>query len=114
MVTAETAMAVPSLLLVAAFLLTAVGAVVTRERCLDAARETVRAAARGESDPDRIGQRVAPANAGITLTTDGDTITARVTAPVKPFGVRLPGLNVEESATAVREDTGDARAEATR
>ncbi|MFL6077478.1 MAG: hypothetical protein ACJ73S_29290, partial [Mycobacteriales bacterium] len=70
--------------------------------------------ARGEPDPDRIGQRVAPTDAGVTLTTDGDTITARVTAPIRPFGVRLPGLTVAESATGIREDTGDAQPEVTR
>jgi hypothetical protein len=104
MVTAEIAMAVPSLLLLTAGLLTAARAVVIKERCLDAARETVRAAARGEPDPDRIGRRVAPANAGITLTTDGDTITAKVTAPLDPFGVRLPGMDIDASATGVREN----------
>jgi hypothetical protein len=108
MVTAETAVALPTLFVMAAFVVTLASATVTQERCLDAARETVRAAVRGEHDPDRIGRRVAPAGAGITLTTDGDTVTAEVTAQVRPFGLHLPGLALDVSASGVRESTWDA------
>jgi hypothetical protein len=85
-------------LLVAA--LTAVSAATTTLRCVDAARETARAAARGEADPVAVGRRSAPAGARITVSASADGIRVEVAAPVRPLGLRLVG---EVDATAVAE-----------
>jgi Flp pilus assembly protein TadG len=101
-VTAELAVGLPALVLLLFAGLTAVSAVITKLQCVDAAREAARAAARGEPGA-AAGRRVAPDHAEVTVTVVGDTIVAKVTAPVRPLGSRLPPLSVDASAVAATE-----------
>jgi Flp pilus assembly protein TadG len=100
--TAELAMGLPALLVLLFAGLTAVGAVTTKLQCVDAAREAALAAARGEPGAE-AGQRAAPTGAEVSVTVEGDTVTATVHAPVPLLGGRLPGLRVDASAVAVVE-----------
>jgi hypothetical protein len=108
--TAELAMVLP--LLIAATLglvwLLAVGA--AQVRAVDAARETARAVARGDSAGEAVGrgQRVASPGSRVTVHDDGDEVTAvvvgRVTGPGGIFG-RLPGVTVSAEAVAAVEES---------
>jgi hypothetical protein len=95
-------MSLPALMLLLFAALTAVGAVRTELECVDAAREAVWAAARGDSG-EEVGGRVAPAGAIVTIRVDGDTIHATVVAHVHILGAHLPGFAVRASATGIRE-----------
>jgi Flp pilus assembly protein TadG len=101
MVTAETAVVLPVLLLVLAGAVAAVTLVAAHLKCVDAAREAVRAAARGEDVPTvmAIAGRAGPSGAGGTVSTSGDEVRVTVTARVAPLGP-VP-LRVTVSATAV-------------
>lgn len=105
--TAELAVGLPVLVLLLLAAVTAVSAATTSLRCVDAARESARAAARGEADPAGFGRRAAPDDARIEVTVDGDVVRVRVTAPVRPLGALvLP--DVSGTAVAAREpDAGD-------
>jgi Flp pilus assembly protein TadG len=96
------AVGLPALMLLLFVGLTAVSAVTTKLRCVDAAREAARAAARGEPG-SAAGQRSAPGGAEVVVTRVGETITATVRAPVRPLGRRLPRLSVDASAVAAVE-----------
>lgn len=101
-VTAELAVGLPALLI---FVLVAVGAVeatVQKVRCVDAARDSALAAARGQSG-EAAGHAVAPPGARVTLRGDDRTVTATVAVLVHPLGLRVPGLAVSASAVAARE-----------
>ena len=100
--TAEFAAGLPAVVLLTLVGLSAVSAVSTRLRCVDAAREAVLAASRGSSG-EAAAHRVAPAGATVTVTIDGDTVTAVVRAPVRPLGAALPSLTVGATATAALE-----------
>ncbi|WP_244931076.1 TadE family type IV pilus minor pilin [Nocardioides sp. W7] len=110
--TAELAMVLPILVAVTIGLvwLLAVGA--AQVRVVDAARESARAAARGEADGDAVarGQQVAPAGATVTLSRSGDRVRAvasgEVRGPGGLFGF-LPGVTVRAAAVAAAE--GEAR-----
>ncbi len=90
-------------MLLLAVAVTAVSAVTAQLRCVDAAREAGRAAARGEPDAAGIGRRVAPDGARVTVQTGGDTVRAAVSVRVRPFGGWLPGPTVSATAVAVPE-----------
>ena len=108
--TAELAAGLPALVLLLLVGLTAVTAVGTQLRCVDAAREAALAASRGESGV-AAGQRVAPAGATVTVVAEGDRIRVRVVAPVRPLGARLPEFGVEGSAVAAMEPGAPVAAE---
>ena len=99
-VTVEAAIALASLTVV---LLLAVGAVLAAAvhvQCLDAAREAARLAARGQGDRAvTAALQVAPQGASVQLSTDGDTVTAVVSATSR----LLPGLDLRGTAVAVLE-----------
>jgi hypothetical protein len=97
--TAELAAALPTLMLVVAVALGAVGAAVDRTRCVDAARDAALAAARG-ADGGGAGSWRAPPGATVRIERHGDTVTAVVSMPVRSFGLALGGLEISESATA--------------
>jgi hypothetical protein len=84
-VTVEAALALCSL---AVFLAVAVGAIATvagSVRCIDAARELARLAARGEPERGRVvAAELAPAGARIELVVRGDEVVAEVSAPAAP------------------------------
>ncbi|MFM6847911.1 MAG: TadE family type IV pilus minor pilin [Terrabacter sp.] len=99
MVTAELAVAIPSVVLVLALCLVAVNAAVDQIRCIDAARVASRAAARGD-DADRIrslAAQAAPAGASVAVAGRGGFVRVTVTARTGGWG-GLPGWDLEASA----------------
>jgi Flp pilus assembly protein TadG len=108
MVTAETAVVLPVLLLVLVGAVAAIVLVGAQLRCVDAAREGARAAARGESAAvvaDLAG-RAGPDGADVGTATAGDRVTVTVSAQVQPLGPLPLALTVASSATALLEDAG--------
>jgi|SRR4051812_43105035 Flp pilus assembly protein TadG len=107
MVTAETAVVLPVLLLVLAGAVSAVTVVGAQLRCVDAAREGARAAARGDDVATVISLagRAAPDGARTTVSDAGPDVRVTVSADVAPLGP----LHVEVSAEAVaRREPGEA------
>ncbi|QJY50416.1 TadE family type IV pilus minor pilin [Pseudonocardia broussonetiae] len=99
-VTVEAALALCSLVAVLAVAVGAVASVAVSVRCIDAARELARLAARGEPDRGReIAARLAPFGARIELVVRGDEVLVEVTAAAVP---PLP-LRVGARAAAVLE-----------
>ena len=108
MVTAETAVVLPVLLVVLAAAIWVLASVAGQLRCVDAARVGARAAARGDvtQDVTAAAARVAPAGAQVRVVRSGDEVTVEVAAQVQPFGAalsRLPATSVRAEATAVVE-----------
>ncbi|MBT8228091.1 MAG: mucin-associated surface protein [Dactylosporangium sp.] len=101
-VTAELAVALPSLMLLLMFGITGVAGTMVKLRCCAAARDAALAQARGDS-AEAAARLAAPDNATVTRRTDGGVVRVTIRAPVKPFGPRLPGLVVEGSAAAAVE-----------
>jgi Flp pilus assembly protein TadG len=101
MVTAETAVVLPVLLLVLAAAVAAVTVVGAQLRCVDAAREGARAAARGDAigTVTALAARAAPAGAVTDVAVSDREVRVRVTAPVSPLGP-VP-LQVSVTAEAV-------------
>ncbi len=103
MVTAELAACLPVLVLVLAVALTAVSAVSANVRAQDAARETARAAARGDPGAGRaISAAVAPGST-VSVRTQGTEVVAVVALRVHPFGAWLPAFTARGRAVAARE-----------
>jgi hypothetical protein len=106
--TAELAMALPLLLAVTVGLVWLLAVAAAQIRIVDAARETARAAARGEPEASAVarGLQVAPPGSRISLQTKGDrvTVTARARAD-GPGGVlaALPGVTLQAEAVAALE-----------
>lgn len=103
-ITAEVAFVLPVLLAVLAIGLWLVGTVITNIRCIDAARDTARAVARGESAENarHLGQRTAPSGATITITHQDATIHVEVVVLTsKPPGLlaALPRPSPRATAT---------------
>lgn len=105
-VTAETAVVVPSLVLLLAMLLWSLGAAGAQLRCGDAARAGARAAARGETTAVvvEVAREAAPAGARVRVVRDGPLYRVRVEA-------RTPGpgplaLRVSREAVARAEGPG--------
>jgi Tfp pilus assembly protein PilX len=101
-VTAELAVALPVLMVLLLAGLTSVNAVTLKMRCVDAAREAARSAARGEPGV-AAGERAAPEGAAVSISADGDTIRATVRTRAHPLGTLLPGFTVEADAVAAVE-----------
>ena len=109
MATAELAVALPAVALVIVSGMSAVSVLTAQLRCVDAAREGARAAARGE-DPAVVRAVVVstgPRGAGLSLDGDDRSVTVTVSAESGAGGV-LPSFRVSASAVALREpETGD-------
>jgi Flp pilus assembly protein TadG len=105
MVTAETAVVLPVLLLVLAAAVAALVVVGAQLRCVDAAREAVRAATRGDTRADvaRVAAAAAPAGATVGRVASGGTVTVTVSADVRPLGPLPLHIRVSASATGVLE-----------
>lgn len=106
MVTAETAVALPALVLLAAMLIWGVVAAAAQIRCVDAARVGARAAARGEADAAAQALAAAPGSASVQIAQDTRTVRVTVEAPCPGPG-RLGGAlstRLSASAVAARED----------
>ena len=113
MVTAETAVVLPVLLLVLAGAVAAVTVVGAQLRCVDAAREGARAAARGDdvATVAAIVRRVAPDGAGIDAIREGEDVRVTVTVEVPPLGPVQWRVEVSAEAVArlepgVTQETG--------
>jgi Flp pilus assembly protein TadG len=108
MVTAETAVVLPVLLLVLAGAVAAVTVVGGQLRCVDAAREGARAAARGESVAvvTALAERGAPEGAVAAVTTDGEDVRVTVSARIAPLGPVPLQITVSAEAVALREPGG--------
>ncbi len=89
----EAALALGTLVVFLALALGALAAVTDSLRCVDAARELARLAARGEPERGRsVAARLAPAGARLDLTRDGDTVSADVSATLlSPLPLRIGG-----------------------
>jgi hypothetical protein len=111
--TAETAVALPALVLALALCVWAFAVVAATLRCADAARAAARTAARNESaEAVADAARRAAGPAAVTeLTGNGDLVTVRVTLRVQPppgiLGHLVPAITVQQASTAhVEPDAG--------
>ena len=105
MVTAETAVVLPVLLFVLAAAVAAVTLLGAQLRCVDAAREGARAAARGEPDAavGRLVARLTPDGATARVSGVGDEVRVTVTVRVAPLGPFPLAVTLSGAAVAVRE-----------
>ncbi|MCD2189928.1 TadE family type IV pilus minor pilin [Actinomycetospora soli] len=97
----EAAIVLGALVLVFAVVLAGLGAVVARIRCVDAAGEAARRAARDDVAGARALATELPAGTELTVTVEGDTVVVRVAMP--PLGGALRALRVTAEAVAARE-----------
>ncbi|MFC4373002.1 TadE family type IV pilus minor pilin [Nocardia halotolerans] len=98
--TVEAAIALAALVCAVALCVGALLAASTQVRCVDAARETARLAARGDTaHAVAAGRTVAPPGAIVEFRADGDRVVATVAAGT-PL---LPGLRLRAEAVAVTE-----------
>lgn len=95
MVTAETAVVLPVLVLLALVAVAAIGVAQARVRCADAAREAARSAARG--DPVPTAHRI-----DLAVTRQGETELASARLSYRPVGW-LPAVTIVETADAAVE-----------
>lgn len=104
MVTAELAVALPALIVVLLLVLAGVAASTAQLRCVDAAREGARAAARGEGPAvtRAAALREAPAGSAVTVQVAGGLVTVTVRGRAGAVG-NLPGLPVSGRAVAAQE-----------
>lgn len=103
-VTAELAMGLPLLLALTVGLAWLLGVGSAQVRAVDAARESARAIARGDSEAEAVavGEAVAPARARISVRHDGARVVVRVRATVSgPGGLFGAVADAEVSAEAV-------------
>jgi Flp pilus assembly protein TadG len=105
MVTAETAVVLPVLLLVLAGAVAAVTMVGAQLRCVDAAREGARAAARGEpvAVVTALVDRAAPEGAVTTVSLGSDEVRVTVSVRVAALGPVPLHVTVSAAAVALRE-----------
>lgn len=106
MVTAEIALALPSLVLVTAIALWGVAVASAQLTCTDAARTGARAAARGESlaAVRELVVKAVPPHAAVTIRRDAATVEVDVSAPVEPpAATGLPALTVHAHVAAATE-----------
>ncbi len=92
-------MAIASLVTVVLLCVAGVGAVTMQIRCVDAAREAARLAARGDGSGVGAASVLAPAGARVELRRDGAYVVARVSG--RP--PMLPGLVIVAEAVSASE-----------
>lgn len=103
-VTVEAAIALGALAAAVALCVGAIFAAVTQVRCIDAAREAARLAARGDrAAAEPTARQVAPEGANIAVRYEAGRVIAVVTAEV-PL---LPALELRAEAVAAREPGED-------
>ncbi len=102
MVTAETAVVLPVLLLVLASAVAAVTVVAAQLRCVDAVREGARAAARGEdvATVRALVLRAAPEGMAVSVTRVGDDVRVGIAGSVPPLGPVPLDVRLSAEATA--------------
>jgi hypothetical protein len=87
-----------ALVVVLLLCISGITAVSAQIRCLDAAREAARLAARGDDGSD-VARSIAPAGSAVQLHRDGELVVAVVTAR----SVLLPGVTIAGRAVAAVE-----------
>ncbi len=97
--TAELAAGLPALMLLLFAGLTAVDAVTTKGRCVDAARAGALAAARGEAGR-AAAARVAPPGATVTVVPEGEAVRVVVRCPVRVVTVEAAAVAAVEPGVA--------------
>jgi Flp pilus assembly protein TadG len=109
MATAELAVALPAVVLVIAAGMSAVSVMTAQLRCVDAAREAARAAARGENQTvvRSVAGQSGPVGAAVVVGGDAGSVTVTVSAETRTGGGLLPSFRVEATAVARREPEGD-------
>lgn len=101
--TVEAAFALAALVSVLVLCLAGLSALSAQVRCVDAAREAARLAARGDVPAaTAVVRRIAPAGAAVRLRSDGGLVVATVTVRV----ALLPGLAVSAEAVSATEPSG--------
>jgi hypothetical protein len=99
----EAALAIAALVFVLVLCVGGVTAVSAQVRCIDAAREAARLAARGDQRGSaQAAHVIGPAGAALQVRVDGDFVVAIVT--LRP--ALLPGLTVSAQAVSAVEPTG--------
>jgi hypothetical protein len=99
----EAAFGIAALVVVLVFCLAGITAVSMQVRCVDAAREAARLAARGdERSAVDAARRVAPGGARVQVQRDGDYVVATVVAHSKI----LPTLDIRARAVSAAEPSG--------
>lgn len=107
--TAELAVVLPAIVLLAVLGVWCVAAVAAHLRCVDAAGAGARALARGEPPAavERVVVQAAPRGAVVTLGREGDLVVVEVRTTVRlpgPWSRAGPGIAVGDRAVAVAED----------
>ncbi|MGI9163428.1 MAG: TadE family type IV pilus minor pilin [Mycobacterium sp.] len=97
--TVEAALAIASLVSVLLLCLAGATALSMQVRCIDAAREVARLAARGDSMAVGVAGGLAPPGAAVELRDSGGYVVARVTDRASI----LPGVVISGEAVAARE-----------
>lgn len=107
MATAEFAVAIPALVLVAALLISGLSAGIDQVRCVDASRAAVRLLARGEpvGAVQAEARAHAPAGARVVVSSGGSVVSVEVVG-------RTPGVLARLGVTAVPRGVAHARSEA--
>jgi len=96
----EAAFAIAALVVVLILCVSGLTAVSMQVRCVDAAREAARLAARGDDgSASGAAQGIAPDGAAVQLRRDGEFVVARVTAK-SPM---LPGITIAAEVVAAAE-----------
>lgn len=99
-VTVEAALELGAVAVVLVLCLAGLAAVSMQTRCIDAAREAARLAARGDSElAVQTARAIAPAGSVVQLRRDGQFLVATVS--VRP--ALLPGLGISADAVAAAE-----------
>jgi hypothetical protein len=110
-VTAETAVVLPALVVLVGAALWAIAVAGAQVRCVDAARDGARAAARGESDTTVVAaaKLAGPPDCVVEVSHVGDRIMVVVRARVGPAGgalAAIPAPVAQATAVAVSEGAG--------
>ncbi|WP_253848892.1 TadE family type IV pilus minor pilin [Mycobacterium asiaticum] len=96
----EAALAIAALVVVLVLCLAGITAVSMQVRCVDAAREAARLAARGDGgDAVEVARRIAPAGAQVQVHREGDFLVATVVA----HSNLLPALRIGARAVSAAE-----------
>jgi TadE-like protein len=105
--TAEIAVALPALVVLVAAGMTAVSVITAQLRCVDAAREAARAAARGESSAvvRSLAERSGPPASRVDVSWPGEEVRVSVSSQASSVGGLLPSIRVSAAAVALREPT---------
>ncbi|MEO6958285.1 MAG: TadE family type IV pilus minor pilin [Antricoccus sp.] len=107
MVTAETAVVLPVIVVLLAAMIGVISAVAAKISCTDAAREGARAAARGDSTSDVVAsaRRLAPPGAQIEVSLSESEATVVVSMQIRPLGRLSGAIEIRSAATSRREPT---------